>query len=504
MIKFIIPLFLLISCSISYTQVSIDSRLIEARQYYSNREYAKSYAIYAELAEQGNPTAHYNRGILLSKGLGVDKDFALAFKSFYSAALMGNVAAKTQVGIWKVEGIGVSKDVNQGMQWLSDAAADGDLSANFQLARIYSKADSIEKKIPDALLILDKILKNPSVDNNWKITAINSLALYSKLKNISIDQAYSDYKISSNSLRIINDENSAVDADKLNNLKLQIEKLAAEKEVIEKNQIAEREKLAKETQEKINSILASNKAEENKKPILFNYLDVHVLVIGNGAYQGAAKLVNPINDAKEIANKFRGYNFKVTVKYDQDRSGLVRTFNEFSRSAKDADVVIFYYAGHGIQIFGNNFILPTDVDANDFGQASLQAIPLATVLEQYLPGKTRLIFLDACRENPLVRTSSRGVTKGLAPMSVAEGTLISYATKDGGIALDGENQKNSPFTTALLQHIDEPDDIAVVLRRVRQSVIISTNSKQIPWEYGSLTGDSLVLSRLKPINQKGK
>ena len=89
-------------------------------------------------------------------------------------------------------------------------------------------------------------------------------------------------------------------------------------------------------------------------------------------------------------------------------------------------------------------------------------------------------------------------------MSVAEGTLISYATKDGGVALDGENQKNSPFTTALLKHMDEPDDIAVILRRVRQSVITSTNSKQIPWEYGSLTGDSLVLSRLKPINQKGK
>ena len=89
-------------------------------------------------------------------------------------------------------------------------------------------------------------------------------------------------------------------------------------------------------------------------------------------------------------------------------------------------------------------------------------------------------------------------------MSVAEGTLISYATKDGGIALDGEGDTNSPFTLAILKHIDEPNDIAVILRRVRQSVINSTNSKQIPWEYGSLTGDSLILSRIKPINKKEK
>ena len=109
MIKFFIPLALLIVSSISYSQINIDSRLLEARQYYSNRDYAKTYAIYTELAELGNSTAHYNRGILLSKGLGVDKDFALAFKSFYSAALMGNVAAKTQVGIWKVGKLKVKK-----------------------------------------------------------------------------------------------------------------------------------------------------------------------------------------------------------------------------------------------------------------------------------------------------------------------------------------------------------------------------------------------------------
>jgi len=489
---------------IAYSQTNYESRLLEAKQYYIERDYTKSYEIYSELAEEGNPTAHFNKGIFLAKGLGIDKDLSLAFKSFYSAALMGNVLAKAQVGVWQIEGLGTSKDFKQGFKWLNEAATEGNLNANFQLARIYAKGDSIDKNLSEALLRLEKILKNPSANNDWKITANNALILYSQLKNISLEQSYTSFNLNADNLKISTENKSSNDSEKINNLKNQIDKLASEKEMLEKYRVEEKERIAKENEEKIKNLVASSRLNENINPILFNHADVHVLIIGNGAYQGAAKLKNPINDAKEIANKFKSYNFKVTVKYDLDRMGMVRAFNEFSRSAKDADIVIFYYAGHGIQIFGNNFILPTDVDSSDFGQASLQAIPLTTVLEQYLPGKTRLIFLDACRENPLVRTSSRGVSKGLAPMSVAEGTLISYATKDGGVALDGENEKNSPFTSALLRHIDEPDDIAVVLRRVRQSVISSTNSKQIPWEYGSLTGDSLILSRLKPINQKGK
>jgi hypothetical protein len=500
----LISIYFLLCGLNAYSQGVNENRMLEAEKYYANRDYVKSYLIYSELAEQGVSSAHYNRAILLSKGLGVDKNYALAFKSFYSSAMMGNTSAKTQIGIWMVEGVGISKDINRGLKWLTEAEAEGSLDSSFHLARIYAKGDSIERKPESALKILESLLRNPSAKRDWKATVAKSLTLYSQLKNIPIDQAYAHFNIKPVDLQEVNDLKNNISEAQVNALRGQLDKLASEKEALEKNQVKDREILAKESEEKINKILALSKLDQAKNLNVFNYADVHVLVIGNGAYQGAAKLINPINDANQIANKFRDYNFKVTVKYDQDRSGLVRAFNEFSRSAKDADIVIFFYAGHGIQIFGNNFILPIDVDSNDFGQASLQAIPLSTVLEQYLPGKTRLIFLDACRENPLLRTSSRGVSKGLAPMAVAEGTLISYATKDGGIALDGVNEKNSPFTTALLKHIDEPDDIAVVLRKVRQSVITTTNSKQIPWEYGSLTGDSLVLSRLKPINQKVK
>jgi uncharacterized caspase-like protein len=133
----------------------------------------------------------------------------------------------------------------------------------------------------------------------------------------------------------------------------------------------------------------------------------------------------------------------------------------------------------------------------DPAQAALQAVSLTSVVEQYLPGKTKLVFLDACRDNPLMASVGRGITKGLAPINVSEGTLIAYATKDGQVAEDGAGQSNSPFTSALLEHLADPDDIAVVLRTVRAKVMQRTNNRQQPWEYGSLTGGALVLSAIR-------
>jgi hypothetical protein len=223
----------------------------------------------------------------------------------------------------------------------------------------------------------------------------------------------------------------------------------------------------------------------------------HALVIGNGAYPGSGRLDNPVNDANAISQKLRSMGFIVTTVTDANRQRLVQSMAQFRRTAASADISLLYYAGHGVQIFGTNYILPTDVDQTDPAQATIQGVSLNSVVENFLPGKTKLVFLDACRDNALQRTSDRSVSKGLAPISVAEGTLISYATKDGQTAADGVG-KNSPFTQALLEHINDPQDIAVVLRKVRERVMKITGGKQQPWEYGSLTGGELVLSSIKP------
>ena len=224
----------------------------------------------------------------------------------------------------------------------------------------------------------------------------------------------------------------------------------------------------------------------------------HALVIGNAAYPGSGRLDNPVNDANAISQKLRSMGFTVTTVTDANRQRLVQSMAQFRRSAATADISLLYYAGHGVQIFGTNYILPTDVDQTDPAQATIQGVSLNSVVENFLPGKTKLVFLDACRDNALQRTNDRSVSKGLAPISAAEGTLISYATKDGQTAADGVGSKNSPFTQALLEHLNDPQDIAVVLRKVRERVMKITGGKQQPWEYGSLTGGELVLSAIKP------
>jgi hypothetical protein len=223
----------------------------------------------------------------------------------------------------------------------------------------------------------------------------------------------------------------------------------------------------------------------------------HALVIGNAAYPGSARLDNPVNDANAISQKLRSMGFTVTTVTDANRQRLVQAMAQFRRSAASADLSLLFYSGHGVQIFGTNYILPTDVDQTDTAQATIQGVPLNGVIENFMPGKTKIVFLDACRDNPLQRTGDRSVTKGLAPISVAEGTLISYATKDGQVAADGVGSKNSPFTQALLEHLADPQDIGVVLRKVREKVMRATGGKQQPWDYGSLTGGELVLSRVR-------
>ena len=226
--------------------------------------------------------------------------------------------------------------------------------------------------------------------------------------------------------------------------------------------------------------------------------EAHALVIGNSAYAGSNRLANPVNDAPAMLAKLRSLGFKVTEIPNASREQLVRGLSDFSRTAARADLTLLFYAGHGVQVFGKNYMLPIDMDQTDVAQATIQGVSLNEVVENFLPGKTKLVFLDACRDNPLQRTGDRIVSRGLAPISVAEGTLIAYATKDGQVASDGTGQRNSPFTQALLEHLSDPSDIAVVLRKVREKVMRATGGKQQPWEYGSLTGGELVLSAIKP------
>lgn len=235
-------------------------------------------------------------------------------------------------------------------------------------------------------------------------------------------------------------------------------------------------------------------------PIAIPRMRARALVIGNSVYAGLGALPNAANDARAMAAKFKQFGMDVDLVLDANRSALVKALGDFQSRAAGYDVNILFYAGHGLQVDGVNYVVPVDLRAAgaSVGAVKLNAVSLNDALE-YLPAAARVVFLDACRDNPLsrsLRTATRSAAGiGLAPANVATGTLVAYATRDGSTSEDGDG-RHSPYTAALLAHLDADDDIAIVLRRVRQAVLKATGNRQEPWEYGSLVGDRLVLSRL--------
>ncbi|MDB5601693.1 MAG: hypothetical protein JWN71_3737 [Xanthobacteraceae bacterium] len=220
------------------------------------------------------------------------------------------------------------------------------------------------------------------------------------------------------------------------------------------------------------------------------------LVIGNGAYMSATKLANPANDAADIAKVLRDIGFDVVEGVDVDRRTMEVKVREFSRKLSDAKVALFFYAGHGMQVAGKNYLVPVDAKLEQAGDLALDTVDVHVVLQQMESQKRiNLVFLDACRDNPLARSlaksfgSSRSgaVGQGLASIQSAIGTMIAFATQPDNVALDGSG-RNSPFTTALLKHIRTPGlDISVMMRRVRTDVLAATGERQVPWDHSSLT-----------------
>jgi tetratricopeptide (TPR) repeat protein len=225
------------------------------------------------------------------------------------------------------------------------------------------------------------------------------------------------------------------------------------------------------------------------------------LVIGNGKYQFAAPLVNPPNDAADIAQALRKLSFDVVEGRDLDRPGMDNAIRQFGRKLDGADIALFFYAGHGLQVNGKNYLVPVDAKLERSGDLALDAVDIGNVLAQMEAEKrVNLVFLDACRDNPLARslarslgTRSSAVGQGLASIQSAIGTMIAYATQPDNVALDGEG-RNRPFTAALLKHIVTPGlEIGTLMKRVRADVIAATREKQVPWDHSSLIGDVILV-----------
>ena len=227
------------------------------------------------------------------------------------------------------------------------------------------------------------------------------------------------------------------------------------------------------------------------------------LVIGNGNYTNANKLKNPPNDAEDLAAALRKIGFDVVEGRDLDRRGMEEKLKLFARKLDSAKIALFFYAGHGLQVSGKNYLMPIDAKLEYPKDLAFETIELGQILAQMdAANAANIVILDACRDNPHARTlsgalgatRSGAVGRGLAKDIISgDGTMIVYSTQPENVALDGDG-RNSPYTAALLKHLPAPGlEVGTLMRRVRLDVVASTERRQVPWDSNSLLNEVILV-----------
>ena len=225
------------------------------------------------------------------------------------------------------------------------------------------------------------------------------------------------------------------------------------------------------------------------------------LVIGNSAYAHVPVIPNPLNDAADIGAALGRLGFSVTRLENADYSALRRGLQEFQRAASAAEIAVIFYAGHGIEVDKQNFLVPVDARLASDRDVEFEAVSLDLVIRTVEhAGKLRLVILDACRNNPFAARMERGgatrsIGRGLSRVEPSGEMLVAYAAKEGTVASDGAG-RNSPYTAALLRHLEEPGlEVGLMFRKVRDAVLEATGRQQEPFTYGSLSSKGAYLAK---------
>lgn len=410
---------------------------------------------YAEAAKwlrlsvaQGEPDGMVNLARMYHYGWGVPKDDTTAFALNSNAAALGNIYAQNDLAVMYREGFGVQRDLKAAFDWAKKPADEGYAVAQAAIAGHYIRGWGVAKD--EALAVryyrLAADQKNPS--------ALAGLA-YAYLDGVGglrPDRA--------EAIRLFTEaaeRGNAYAADKLAELGA-----------------------ARPTTAPAGAV-APTAADSGRRV---------ALVIGNSAYRGRLDpLPNPANDGRLMARRLTDLGFRVNLVLDADHATMTRAIADFRARLTDArgGTGLFFYAGHGVQVLGANYLIPVDAviaKESDVEAAAIAANSVALQMDEARPG-VNILILDACRNAPFGR-SVQASSRGLAPMDAPAGTFIAYSTAPGSFAADGEGQ-NSPFVTALATQIMTPSQpIEGVFREVRRSVITATHGDQIPWDASSL------------------
>ncbi|MDH5541187.1 MAG: caspase family protein, partial [Rhizobacter sp.] len=226
------------------------------------------------------------------------------------------------------------------------------------------------------------------------------------------------------------------------------------------------------------------------------------LVIGNGAYRNVP-LKNPVGDAKAVADSLRVLGFDVALRTDAGLADMLEAMRQFSVRASEAAVRLVFFAGHGLQHRGRNFLLPVDADIKGEDEVAGRSADVGELIDRLgrVQHGINIVILDACRNNPFSggevlgpdgrRLKFRGIiSKGLAAIDAPVGTMVAFSTAPGGVALDNPQEPHSLYTKHFIQHVQTPGlPIELLFKQVRVSVARDTQRMQVPWESSSLTGE---------------
>jgi hypothetical protein len=224
------------------------------------------------------------------------------------------------------------------------------------------------------------------------------------------------------------------------------------------------------------------------------------LVIGNSEYTMTARLPNARNDSEDMALKLSELGFTVTLEQDLSLAEMTHAVQRFARQAASSQEALVFFAGHGMEVEGENWLIPVDARLEADIDVEFEAVPMSVLLSAVSRARgLKLVILDACRDNPFIvsmdrRDRSRSVGRGLARVDPTEGTLVAFAARAGQVAADGDG-RNSPYTSALLSVLDTPGlELGLMFRKVRDKVMETTGRRQEPFTYGSLSAASIYLN----------
>jgi TPR repeat protein len=462
---------------------------------------------YKHGADQGFAASQYNLARFVEAGRGgLTKDDVEALRLYQLAANQNYALAQNSVGIFEHMGRGgLARDDVEAARLYKLAADKGLSAAHNNLGVLYETGSGGLAKDDTEALRLYKL----AADKNYAAAQNNIGRFYETARGgLTKDEAAAAryYKLAAdqglasaqfNLGRFVESGRGGVPQD--NNEAARLYKLAGD----QGNQAAQKAlqqlntRLAQNTPRATTPTPPSTTPPATSTPQPVRIAERRVaLVIGNAAYKSVPMLTNTTNDAKGVADSFRAVGFNVVqLVSDAGRGALIAALSEFERQADNADWAAVYYAGHGMEVDGVNYLVPVDARLRDERDVQDEAISVNRVLDAVANArKLRLVMLDACRDNPFLTSmhrtiGSRSISRGLAAIEPVGATLVVFAAKDGQTASDGAGG-HSPFTGSLIRRMQEPGvEINKLFRLVTGDVLKATDNQQRPFVYGSLPGE---------------